>query len=178
MATKPTYVDIISEYYPEISVTAIDGYDYNSLVAGAGSVLPSKQDLDQKSTYILRKSVWKEIQAMRDYRKSAGVKIDTNWFHSDDTSRIQQLALTIMGANMPSNIMWKTMQGTFVSMTPTLAMQIFQRIAGSDQAIYGRAEFHRQTMILSAEPENYNFMTGWTMTYEESPEHAALVDYQ
>ena len=69
-------------------------------------------------------------QSERDRRKhDGGYKVGTNWFHSDDTSRIQQIALTIMGANMPANIMWKTMSGSFVLMTPTLAGQIFQAAA-------------------------------------------------
>ena len=179
MATKPTYLDLLSEFYPDIQAYAADPSDYASLVLNdATQVLPSKEDLDIKAVYVLRKTVWREIQAMRDYRKGAGIKIGANWFHSDDTSRIQQLALTMMGAGIPAGIMWKTMQGTFVAMTPQLAGQIFQTIAGSDQAVYGRAEFHRQTMIMSADPVNYNYMTGWPMIYSESAEHAALVDYQ
>lgn len=178
MATKPSYVELITEFYPDITVSANgDGYDYDTLVSE--QELPTKEDLDTKSIYSLRKAMWKEIQERRDYRKGAGVKVAGNWFHSDDTSRIQQIALTMLGANMPAGIMWKTMQGTFVEMSPTLAGQIFQTIIGSDKAVFGKAETHRQAMILSGDsPELYDYTTGWPMIYSESPEHAALVDYQ
>jgi len=182
MATKPSYVEIMSEYWPEIQVSAQgDGFDYNSLQAlDPEQTLPTQEQLDEKAVYITRKAMWKEIQEKRDFRKGAGIKIGANWFHSDDTSRIQQLALTMMGANMPAGIMWKTMQGTFVQMTPQLAGQIFQTIAASDQAVYARAEYHRQHMILDdpLHPENYDYSGGWPMIYSESPEAAALADYQ
>jgi len=179
MATKPSYIDILTEYYPEMSVQSLgDPNDYNSLTALDGAVLPTKEELDAKVIYYLRKAVWKEIMDMRDARRQGGIKIGANWFHSDDTSRIQQIALVVMGAGMPAGIMWKTMQGTFVPMTPTLAGQIFQTIAGSDKYVYAVAENHRQNMILSETPESYDYSTGWPMVYSESPEAAALVDYQ
>lgn len=180
MATKPSYVELISEFWPNIQVQSSSGpFDYAAIqLIDPTQTLPTQAELDSKSLYSLRKTIWKEIQARRDYRKGAGVKIGANWFHSDDTSRIQQLALTMMGANIPAGINWKTMQGTFVVMTPTLASQMFQTIAGSDQAIFSKAEFHRQTMIGLTEPELYDYTTGWAMIYEESPECAALVDYQ
>lgn len=170
----PTYIQILAQNYPEIGVSATGaGTVYEELVSDGP--LPTKQKLDEEILYATRISAWKAIQAVRDYRKAGGVKISGNWFHSDDTSRIQQIALVMMGANMPSNIMWKTMQGTFVQMTPTLAGQIFQAIAASDQTIYGRAEYHRQNMIMSPNPATYDFTTGWPMMYEESPERANLV---
>lgn len=178
MATKPTYIDIIADYWPDLNVqTSGDPYDYDALQSD--QPIPTKEELDSKSIYVLRKAVWKEIQERRDFRKGAGVKIGGNWFHSDDTSRIQQIALVMLGANMPPGIMWKTMQGTFVEMTPQLAGQIFQTIIGSDKAVFGKAESHRQAMILSeTPPEQYDYTTGWPMIYSESPEAAALADYQ
>ena len=174
MAARRSYVEIISEFYPDILVQAIgDGFDYSLLQSS--DILPTQADLDIKGLFLLRKDIWKEIQARRDYRKAAGIKITGNWYHSDDTSRIQQLALVMFGANMPADILWKTMQGTFIQMTPQLAMSIFQTIAGLDQAVFSKAEFHRQTMILSQDPVNYDYTVGWPQIYEESTERANLV---
>ena len=107
-------------------------------------------------------------QSERDRRKhDGGYKVGTNWFHSDDTSRIQQIALTIMGANMPANIMWKTMSGSFVLMTPTLAGQIFQAAAASDMALFAIAEQKKQAMLASSSPTEYNYLTGWPKAYGE-----------
>lgn len=173
----PTYIAVLAEYYPEIGVSAIGGGDvYEDLQSD--QELPPKEELDVKILYLLRTRIWRNIQEIRDFRKGAGVKVGSNWFHSDDPSRIQQLALTMMGQNMPADIMWKTMQGTFVQMTPELASQIFQATVASDKTIFGVAEFHRQNMVLSEDPVNYDYTTGWPMIYMESPEAEALRDYQ
>jgi hypothetical protein len=61
---------------------------------------------------------------------SGGYVVGGHWFQSDSASRIQQLSLVVMGANLPPGIQWKTLAGTFVAMTQTLAVQIFQTAAG------------------------------------------------
>ena len=168
----PTYIQVLAEYYPQLSVFAEgDGSSYETLQSPDS--LPTQEELDAKILQLVRKRMWQAIQAKRDYWQHAGVKVGSNWFHSDASSRIQQISLVMMGANMPQGIMWKTMQGTFVQMTPQLAGQIFQAIAVSDQTIYARAEYHRQNMILSSDPANYDYSAGWPMIYEESPEAAA-----
>jgi len=54
-----------------------------------------------------------------------------------------------------------------VPMTQTLAAQIFQATAASDQAIFARAEQHKAAMEASANPALYNFLTGWPLSYGE-----------
>lgn len=110
--------------------------------------------------------IWPLIKAERDRRKSLGVLAAGNWFHSDADSRIQQLALTIMGQTMPAGIQWKTMSGSFVEMTPTLAGQIFAATAALDQAIFSAAETHRAAMEASAVPGDYDFSGGWPAIFE------------
>ncbi len=168
MATHiPSLVEVISELHPEIGVEAVgDGNDYAALVSA--QELPSLETLEAERLTLLRRNMWRDIQADRDLRKASGVKVGTNWYHSDDTSRIQQIGLVMFGANMPPGIMWKTMQGTFVQMTPTLATQIFQSIAGQDQAIFARAEQHRAAMNASATPETYDYSGGWPQTFSEA----------
>lgn len=114
-----------------------------------------------------RNVAWERIKTERDRRKYAGVKVGEHWFHSDDTSRIQQIALSMMGAGMPAGIMWKTMAGDFVEMSPELANQIFAAVAANDQAIFSVAEQHKQAMQASSEPWLYDFSTGWPQTFEE-----------
>lgn len=114
--------------------------------------------------------MWRAIQAERDRRTANGVRVGVNWFHSDTPSRIQQLGLVIMGAGLPSGIMWKTMGGQFVQMTPQLAGQIFQTVAGTDQAIFATAEVHKVQMYATADPLSYNFLSStpaWPPTFKE-----------
>ena len=111
---------------------------------------------------------WEQIKAERDRRKFLGVRAGANWFHSDDSSRIQQLALLMMGAGMPAGLQWKTLTLTpppvFVEMTPALAQAIFQATALSDQEIFAAAEVHRLAMGASNNPEDYDFSGGWPAT--------------
>lgn len=111
--------------------------------------------------------IWPQIKAERDRRKALGVLAAGNWYHSDADSRIQQLGLVLMGSTMPAGIQWKTMAGSFVEMTPTLASQIFAATAALDQAIFAAAEDHRAAMEAAASPADYDFSGGWPASYEE-----------
>lgn len=111
--------------------------------------------------------VWERIKAERDRRKAGGVKVGVKWFHSDDGSRIQQMGLVMMGASIPANLQWKTMDGSFITMTQTLASQVFQAVAASDQTIFTVAETHRVAMEASADPASYDYSGGWPKIYGE-----------
>ena len=129
---------------------------------------PMQSDYDAIIFANEQAAAWVAIQTERDRRKtSGGYKVGTNWFHSDDTSRIQQIALVMVGANMPPNIMWKTMSGSFVLMTPTLASQIFQAAVASDMTLFSVAEQKKQAMLASSNPAQYNYLTGWPTAYGE-----------
>ena len=170
LSTIPSYVEAISEGFPTVQVSSLGSdTDYDALVWNAGDPLPTKAALDAVILTQTKTNMWRLIQAEREERSQrGGFKVGTNWFHSDQASRTQQIALVILGANLPAGVMWKTMAGTFVSMTPTLAGQIFQSAVGSDQAVFGRAEFHRASMMASTNPSAYNFSGGWPQSYEES----------
>ena len=113
--------------------------------------------------------VWTAIKAKReDLSESGGYTVTVagvaKWFHSDAKSKTQQLALVMFGVNVPT-VGWKTMDGTKVTMSQTLANQIFQAAASQDMAIFDAAEVHRTTLNLSADPATYNFSGGWPAVY-------------
>lgn len=165
-----SYIDVLSLEYPNVQASALgDGTDYEYLhVDPAGDPLPSKSVLDARRDYWTRVWVWQAIKAERDARQQNGVRVGNNWFHSDVSSRIQQLALVIFAANLPPGIQWKCLDGAFVTMTPTLAVQIFQASAASDIAIFTIAETHKAQMMASVNPLSYDYSTGWPPTYNGS----------
>lgn len=114
---------------------------------------------------------WERIKDERERRRVGGVKVGGHWFHSDDSSRIQQIGLVMMGAGIPPGLMWKTLTLTtapvLVEMTPALAGQIFTAVAAWDQAVFAAAEVHRIAMEASAEPEAYDFTGGWPVAIWE-----------
>lgn len=118
-----------------------------------------------------RAEKWGAIKVERDRRKYLGVKVGDHWFHGDDPSRIQQLALVMMGANMPPGIPWKTLalsdESTFVTMTPTLASDIFTATAAQDVAVFSAAEVHRAGMLAAERPDLYSFSAGWPPCIED-----------
>jgi hypothetical protein len=112
----------------------------------------------------LQNAMWLKIQAVRDAKKNEGVTVGVDKFHSDEASRIQQLGLVMMGASIPANLQWKTMGGSFVTMTQTLAMQIFGATAASDTTIFANAETHKAAMKSITDwtqIEGYDYSGGW-----------------
>lgn len=110
--------------------------------------------------------IWEQIKAIRDRKtQQGGYKVGSNWYHSDTFSRTQQIGLTIMGAAMPAGIMWKTMAGGFVQMTPTLAQQIFAAAGAQDAALFGYAEQLKAQVDAAADPASVNITAGWPETF-------------
>jgi len=110
---------------------------------------------------------WDAIKAERDRRKAGGIKVGAKWFHSDDGSRIQQIGLVMMGASIPAGLQWKTMDGSFITITQALAGNVFAAAAASDQAVFAAAETHRVAMEASADPASYDYFGGWPKIYGE-----------
>lgn len=113
---------------------------------------------------------WGDIRARRELLSDMGgykVSVDgvDKWFHSDPKSKIQQLALVLMGASVASVPPWKTMDGSFVTMTQALAGQIFVSGVTMDGALFSAAESHRAAMEASAAPAAYDFSGNWPVTY-------------
>ena len=112
-------------------------------------------------------AAWSGIKAERDRRKDGGVKVGAKWFHSDADSRIQQIGLVMMGASIPANLQWKTMDGSFITMTQALAGNVNAAAAASDQAVFAAAETHRVAMEACADPASYDYSGGWPKIYGE-----------
>jgi hypothetical protein len=166
---KVSYMEVLSLQYPNIKAEATgDGSDYDGITWISGDPLPSKAQLDLDRDYHTHVRVWLAIKEKRDFLQGNGVKVGANWFHSDVNSRVQQLGLVMFAGSLPPGIMWKTMNGAFVPMTQTLAVQIFQSSAASDMAIFAAAERHKALMMASVDPTAYDFSGGWPATYTGS----------
>lgn len=122
----------------------------------------------------------KQIKRIRDELiVSGGYKAQGTWFHSDLTSRSQQLGLLRIADQMmsmgaqptdpfmtPSGpLMWKGMGGTFVTMTPSLAYDIFAAASQQDQLLHAYGE-HLINLINEAEdPSEIDIHSGWPETF-------------
>lgn len=136
------------------------GFDFEEILRPGHVPVPTTEEI--------KASVWDRIKYERDCRtENGGYKVGDKWFHSDQKSRSQQLGLVLLGASIPAGLQWKTMDGSFVTMTQQLAGQVLAAAAASDQAIFAAAEAHRQAMEASADPSAYDFSTGWPKVFGE-----------
>jgi hypothetical protein len=116
----------------------------------------------------LRVELCTTIKAERDRRiQSGGYKVAGRWFHSDQWSRNQQLGLALLGANVPANLQWKTMDGTFIVITPELAGQILAGAARSDMVIFATAEAKLLALATASDPSTIDALSGWPKIYGE-----------
>lgn len=164
------YLYALAENWPDIKAHSADGgLTYEGLVNDGEIPLPTKTEIDEYLKEKARAEKWEQLKAYRELRRQSGVLVSGHWYHSDDTSRIQVMGLTMLGASMPPGIMWKTIPNTFVEMTPTRAQEIFQAILNGDMTNFSIAEQHRQQLLASADPANYDFTTSpaWPAIYGE-----------
>lgn len=113
---------------------------------------------------------WEAIKVKRDTLSDIGgysVLINSipKWFHSDSKSKTQQISLRLMGPAVVNVPPWKTMDGSFVTMTQQLAGQIFASAVTMDGALFASAEVHKAALANSEDPDLYDFTAGWPLTY-------------
>jgi hypothetical protein len=117
---------------------------------------------------LARQEMIQAIKNERDTRsQQGGYEVGGKWYHSDMPSRIQQIGLLMMGTGIPAGLSWKTMDGSFVTMTPTLAQQIFAAAAAKDQALFAYAEVLIGQVNAAGDPEDIDIYTGWPAEYGE-----------
>lgn len=152
-----SYIQALAEQYPNVTCScAGDGTIYETLLM-SGDLVPTKEELDAAVLMLTQDALWVAIKDRRNLRKASGVYVQGNWFHTNDTSRIQFLGLVLLGAGMPTGIMWKTMTGVFVEMTPALAGAIFTQISIQDTQTFSVAEAHYAAMLGYPDPNTYDF---------------------
>jgi hypothetical protein len=103
----------------------------------------------------LRVSKLKQIRD--ELTENGGCLVQGKWFHTDVKSKQQQMALTMAGANLPLNLLWKTMDGSFILMTQPLAQELFAAQMTREATIFGlcEAKQHDDTPINEGWPERY-----------------------
>ena len=148
-------------------LTAFDGdiAEFDSLIALVQSavVLPDPQ-IELIAT---RTEKIAAIKAERDWRKFNGVKVGTQWLHTDVYSRTQWIGMFIMGANIPA-VAWTTMDGTSVTISQSLAGAVFQGTAQLDVTLFNRAKALIAQVEAAADPASIDITTGWPLTFGES----------
>ncbi|AKG08083.1 hypothetical protein AAX06_07920 [Moraxella bovoculi] len=118
-------------------------------------------------------SIWESIKQKRHTITRGGVYVKSvkKWFHTDDSSRTQYLALQIL-PEIPPDLMWKTMDNTFVKMDKALLTELAMTILQAEQANFANAERHRAKMLQADNPLEYDYSDGWSGVYEQAASQA------
>lgn len=125
--------------------------------------------------------MWELIKSERGSRYSGGVKVGNKWFHTDLVSKTQHISNKDTARDQLSNggkmtdalldpvnggkINWKTMDGSFVTLTCNLAFDIVKECKRYEIAVFQTAENHRVAMEASKDPSSYDYSTGWPSCY-------------
>lgn len=117
---------------------------------------------------VLQDEIWEQIKQKRHTITRGGVYVKSvkKWFHTDDSSRTQYLALQIL-PQLPSDLMWKTMDNSFVKLDKALLTELAMTILTAEQADFANAEKHRLAMLQADNPLEYDYSKGWTAIYEQ-----------
>lgn len=116
---------------------------------------------------VLQEEIWEAIKQKRHTITRSGVYIASvdKWFHTDDSSRTQYLALQIL-PQLPENLMWKTMDNSFVQLDKALLTELTMTILATEQADFVNAERHKVAMMRLDNPLDYDYSTGWRTVYQ------------
>lgn len=157
-----TYAESTASFFiTDDSINIGVGYSYD----GVNFVAPSPVVIPIAVT---QNQIWENIKKLRDNKtQNNGYQVSPNWYHSDTFSRTQQMGLVMMGAGIPDSLQWKTMDGTFATMTLSLANQVFAAAAASDQALFSYAETLRSAVYAAEDPTTVDITTGWPLGYGE-----------
>ena len=120
-----------------------------------------------------QEEVWERIKAKRydNLRHGVYAKSVGKWFQTDDATRLQYLALALEsvtgGFKKPIN--WKTMDNSFLMLSPELLREIMQAMHDDEQADFINAEKHKAAMLKAKNPLEYDYSGGWTANFDEQP---------
>ena len=111
--------------------------------------------------------MWARIKQKRhdNLRHGVYVKSVGKWLHSDDDSRAQYTFMRTM-ATLPENMLWKTMDNHFITMTRELLDELSMQLLLDEQADFANAERHRAAMLQADNPLDYDYSSGWTAIFQ------------
>lgn len=117
-----------------------------------------------KPLALIRESLANKIKDYRDNLwENGGCFVQGKWFHTDAKSKQQQLALVLAADSIPEGLQWKTLDSSFITMTPLLAKELFLAQITREQLIFSISE-QKQNEIKSlnlSQLESYSISEGF-----------------
>ena len=106
---------------------------------------------------------WEKLKQHRDHLAlEGGCFCAGKWFHSDLYSKQQQMALAMLGGSLPANLQWKTMDGSYILLTPQIVADLFAAQIAREQLLFTIAETKRV--------DDTPVYEGWPARFEQPQE--------
>ena len=113
---------------------------------------------------------WDQIKAVRTFKMNDGVLLQSigKWFHTDPDSKQQIHAMVTANViGMYKVTAWKTLDNTYVQLTPPLLLQLFGAMLENEARLFEIGKLHYDMLHTSQDPANYDPTSQWPTTFSD-----------
>ena len=113
---------------------------------------------------------WDQIKAVRTFKMNDGVLLQSigKWFHTDPDSKQQIHAMVTANViGLYKTTAWKTLDNTYVQLTPLLLLQVFGAMLVNEEQLFGIGKLHYEKLYASNDPVNYDVTNMWPSTFSD-----------
>ena len=113
---------------------------------------------------------WDQIKAVRTFKMNDGVLLQSigKWFHTDPDSKQQIHAMVTANViGLYKTSAWKTLDNTYVQLTPMLLLQVFGAMLENESRLFDIGKLHYESLYTSSDPVNYDPASQWPTTFSD-----------
>ena len=113
---------------------------------------------------------WEQIKEIRTRKMNDGVFLQSigKWFHTDLYSKQQVQSLVVANIiGTYKTTAWKTLDNTYVQLTPLLLLQVFGAMLENEARLFGIGKLHYDMLHTSQDPANYDPASQWPTTFSD-----------
>ena len=113
---------------------------------------------------------WEQIKEIRTFKMNDGVLLQSigKWFHTDPDSKQQIHAMVTANViGLYKTTAWKTLDNTYVQLTPLLLLQVFGAMLVNEEQLFGIGKLHYEKLYASNDPVNYDVTNMWPSTFSD-----------
>lgn len=156
---QPEMVETVGELPAHLTLTAPPSelHEWNGKAWALNKTAAEELKAQQQA------EMWERIKAKRAQSCHTGIYIKSikKWMHSDLDSRQQYTFLRTLD-KLPENLMWKTLDNSFVPMTRELLDELSLKLIVDEQHDFQNAERHKAAMLKAENPMEYDYSSGWS----------------
>ena len=113
---------------------------------------------------------WEQIKEIRTFKMNDGVLLQSigKWFHTDPDSKQQIHAMVTANViGMYKTTAWKTLDNTYVQLTPLLLLLVYGAILENEARLFEIGKLHYVMLHTSQDPANYDPTSQWPTTFSD-----------